>query len=693
MDDRKSIQNNQKADHQRNEIAGTSSPKNERQRKYIPTTTPHRKDQNVRPSLSKDVADEIRQSFVIRKSKKLRERKKLITRVIERRESKRSFECSNHNQKTEKKSTKLNQSEADVNNQKNQYENTTYNINNDPTIQESSSTAKVKVEYTKRESLSDNNMNLHETLKGRGNLIDNQMLGDKYSYKKEFSRLTGEYKTLKTKLVTRDAKISLLDQQVSDLTVETKNLRKQLSRWQSKANKLSKLQSKDRMKFDRSTDLIAEARIGLTKALNSSSKFQAKIHDLESIVNERDRRLDNLFETIERQSDTIREMNIKMRDKDTVVQLNENEKRKLEDEVAVLISSRDGGDIGTTLRRLEQERQTWSWEQVENLKAVRIELEDENERMLEREKSRYKQEFEIMTEDRNKKKAIDINDQNMQGYINQQLDDMKEANRTLQEKHTEDRENLRRESLKQDDTIIELENHVHNLQKMIASQDQSTKELVFRKAEIEFVKNDLQDARRQNEFLEDKISKLNKRATDFCMHAHKSHDEASFGRKARKVSSKSLDQFLFFREEKYKHKKKNGKVSKFKIAKKTKKKHTIDKRKKRKDRKKPKKRCKSKKSKIKSPSSINESSSMLALKPLRRHVEYSGSRKRGKKSKKKRKTAQKLTLNPSTDIESSSSMIVFKHKHRHKKHTSISSIDGEQGRSKLPRSILCTKLQ
>jgi len=536
-------------------------------------------------------------------------------------------------------------------------------------------------------------MNLHETLKGRGNLIDNQMLGDKYSYKKEFSRLTGEYKTLKTKLVTRDAKISLLDQQVSDLTVETKNLRKQLSRWQSKANKLSKLQSKDRMKFDRSTDLIAEARIGLTKALNSSSKFQAKIHDLESIVNERDRRLDNLFETIERQSDTIREMNIKMRDKDTVVQLNENEKRKLEDEVAVLISSRDGGDIGTTLRRLEQERQTWSWEQVENLKAVRIELEDENERMLEREKSRYKQEFEIMTEDRNKKKAIDINDQNMQGYINQQLDDMKEANRTLQEKHTEDRENLRRESLKQDDTIIELENHVHNLQKMIASQDQSTKELVFRKAEIEFVKNDLQDARRQNEFLEDKISKLNKRATDFCMHAHKSHDEASFGRKARKVSSKSLDQFLFFREEKYKHKKKNGKVSKFKIAKKTKEKHTIDKRKKRKDRKKPKKRCKSKKSKIKSPSNINESSSMLALKPLRRHVEYSDIRKRGKKSKKKRKTAQKLTLNPSTDIESSSSMIVFKHKHRHKKHTSISSIDGEQGRSKLPRSILCTKLQ
>jgi len=693
MDDRKNKQNKQKADHHRNEITGTSSPRNERQRKYIPTTTPHRKDQNVRPSLSKDVADEIRQSFVIRKSKKLRERKKLITRVIERRESKRSFECSNHNQKTHTKSTKLNQSEADVNNPKNQYVNTTHNINNDTTIQESSSTANVQVENTKRESLSDNNINLHETFKGRGNLIDNLMLGNEYAYKKEFIRLTGENKTLKTKLVTRDAKISLLDQQVSDLTVETKNRRKQLSRWQSKANKLSKLQSKDRMKFDRSTDLIAEARVGLTKALNSSSKFQAKIHDLESIVNERDRRLENLFETIERQSDTIEVMNIKMRDKDTVIQLNENEKRKLEDEVAVLISSRDGGDIGTTLRRLEQERQTWSWEQAENFKAVRIELEDENERMLEREKTRYKQELKIMTEDRNKKKAIDINDQNMQGYINQQLDDMKEANRALQEKHTEDRENLRRESLKQDDIIIELENHVHDLQKMIASQDQSTKELVFRKAEIKFVKNDLQDARRKNEFLEDKISKLNKRATDFCIHAHRSHDEASFDRKARKVSSKSLDQFLFFREEKYKHKKKNGTVSKFKIAKKTKKKHTIDERKKRKDRKKPKKRCKSKKSKIKSPSSINESSSMLALKPLRRHVEYSGSRKRGKKSKKKRKTAQKLTLNPSTDIESSSSMIVFKHKHRHKKHTSISSIDGEQGRSKLPRSILCTKLQ
>merc|ERR1712238_370913 len=148
-----------------------------------------------------------------------------------------------------------------------------HNINNDTTIQESSSTANVQVENTKRESLSDNNINLHETFKGRGNLIDNLMLGNEYAYKKEFIRLTGENKTLKTKLVTRDAKISLLDQQVSDLTVETKNHRKQLSRWQSKANKLSKLQSKDRMKFDRSTDLIAEARVGLTKALNSSSKF------------------------------------------------------------------------------------------------------------------------------------------------------------------------------------------------------------------------------------------------------------------------------------------------------------------------------------------------------------------------------------------------------------------------------------
>ena len=123
MGDQKSKKNKHKTDHHRNEITGTLSHKNERQRKYMPTTAPQstatiRKDQNMRPSLSKNVADEIRQSFVIRKSKKLRERKKLITRVIERRESKRSFERSDHNQRTGKISTKLNQSEADANKKK-----------------------------------------------------------------------------------------------------------------------------------------------------------------------------------------------------------------------------------------------------------------------------------------------------------------------------------------------------------------------------------------------------------------------------------------------------------------------------------------------------------------------------------------------------------------------------------------------
>ena len=583
--------------------------------------------QQIRPSLSTDAVDEARLSFIIRKSKKLQERKKIIARVKERREAKRSLERSNHH---EISVTKLPKS-------------TRRNGNDALKMQKSIHQV---IKEAAHASLTDNNSTLHKTSIGSENLTDSQI-----------QSLIEENKTLRIKLATRDAQTSLLDQHVNDLTGETKTLRKQLSRWQSKVGKVCKLQNKERTKFDRSTDLIAEARVGLTKALNDGSKLRAKIHDLDSNIDERNRRLDNLYDTIERQSDTIEEMNTKLRDSLTVFQLNENEKRKLEDEVAVLISSKDGGDIGATLRRLEQERQTWLWEREKKLEKARIELEDKNEKMLGKEKSRHQQELGIMMEEANRKKAIDVNDQIMQGFINQQLDGMKEANQVLQEKLTSEREESTSEIKEQDDTIIELENQVRDLQKMVSNRDQSSKELIFRKAEVESVKVDLRDIRRQNKFLEKEMADLNKRREDFYIQAHGSQDYASSGNGARKTkkakqvrrtSTKSLDQFLDFRKEKSKHKRKSegkkNKEPKLKLDEKPPKKKNT---KKGKDKKKSKKRCKTKKSKIKTSPDVDDSS-----------------------------------------------MIVFKKKHRRsKKHNNTASSDGEQGRSEPPTLILCTQLQ
>ena len=655
--------------------------------------------QQIRPSLSTDAVDEARLSFIIRKSKKLQERKKIIARVKERREAKRSLERSNHHEIPVTKLPKATR------------------CNGNDALKMQKSIHQV-IKEAAHASLTDNNSTLHKTSIGSENLTDSQI-----------QSLIEENKTLRIKLATRDAQTSLLDQHVNDLTGETKTLKKQLSRWQSKVGKVCKLQNKERTKFDRSTDLIAEARVGLTKALNDGSKLRAKIHDLDSNIDERNRRLDNLYDTIERQSDTIEEMNTKLRDSLTVFQLNENEKRKLEDEVAVLISSKDGGDIGATLRRLEQERQTWLWEREKKLEKARIELEDENEKMLGKEKSRHQQELGIMMEEANRKKAIDVNDQIMQGFINQQLDGMKEANQVLQEKLTSEREESTSEIKEQDDTIIELENQVRDLQKMVSNRDQSSKELIFRKAEVESVKEDLRDVRRQNKFLEKEMADLNKKERKRKrkkqrkkerenMQVHGSQDYASSGNGARKTkkakqvrrtSTKSLDQFLDFRKEKSKHKRKSeGKKNKEKNRKglklkldekppKKKKKNT----KKGKDKKKSKKRCKTKRSKIKtSPDIDDDSSSMIVFKQVHRDPKFNDtlfndSRKRGKKSKKKSKTKKKSKLKRTIALDKDdSSMTVFKQKHRRsKKHNNTASSDGEQGRSEPPTLILCTQLQ
>ena len=240
----------------------------------------------MRPSLSKDVTDEIRQSFVIRKTKKLQERKKIISQVMVRRESKRSLESSNHNVGQENKQIKYNPSEN-----RRGYGSTTGYNNNDAlimrrsihqVIDESSSQPIINWGNNNRTNLrgistgegvqaneqiqSDFNACKIEcgrlkmerkalktklaTRDAKTSLLDEQIQSDFYACKTECARLKMKKKALKTKLATRDAKTSLLDQQVSDLTAETKNLKKQLSLWQSKSTRLSELQIKERVKFD-----------------------------------------------------------------------------------------------------------------------------------------------------------------------------------------------------------------------------------------------------------------------------------------------------------------------------------------------------------------------------------------------------------------------------------------------------------
>uniref|UniRef100_A0A6V0CJ81 Uncharacterized protein n=1 Tax=Pseudo-nitzschia australis TaxID=44445 RepID=A0A6V0CJ81_9STRA len=541
--------------------------------------------QELRPSLPKDIADEIKRSFIIRRTKKLQERKKLISQVRERRELKRLYGYSNQSigqYSTNSKNHNPSEDQRSYNSSKEYTDNDTMKTQKSiHRVTNSFPSKNVGNEKnTKQKPLGDNRENVE---------INEQIQGDVYAYKMECVRLKAEKRALKSKLITTDAQTSLRRQQVNDLTSEIQTLRKQLSEWQTKSNKLCELHSKERLKldaqtslrrqqvsdltseiqtlrkkllewqnkskklcelhskerlkFDNSTELIAQAKIGLTKALNDASNLEAKINDLETTVEERDMRIRDLCQTIEQQTQTIEERNMKLKDRSTLLRLNENEKRKLEDEVEVLIASRNGKDTGEALRRLELEREKWLWDREEKIEAAMIELENENNISLEREKFRHLQELDMLTEYSKKRKLqIEEKQRKMQDFVNQQLDDMMDANRELQGKLTTEREELISKSKEQDDAISTLEFQVTDLKNRLATRNRWEKELIFRKAEVESIKEELLVARTQNKLLE---AKVNERE----MNNNNSESPAKIEEKNPRISKKSLDQFVTSRKD------------------------------------------------------------------------------------------------------------------------------------------------
>lgn len=463
-------------------------------------------------AIPKALENEIRRSFFKRKTKKLQERKKLVAQAMKRRESKRSPATSDYILKEDKASTKHNPIEN-----RNRYKNNLGCNDNDTTL-----TKPILNERKNKRSLPSNSKTSLGGLPIAGGIQPNdQVEGYLHTYNVECDRLSKENQAMKTTLDTQEVQTSLLRQQVNDLTLETNTVSKQLTKWRTKSKKLSVLQHKERIKLDNSTDLISQARTALTKALNDASKLDPKIFELETTVDERDRLVDDLYETIERQTQTIGEMTIKFRDKETVLRLNENEKRKLEDEVQVLIASKDGRDLGKTLRRLEREREQWLSDREQKIEASRIELENEHKRSLEREKSRHRQDQEVFMKNSNKKRQIEEKQQKSQQYVNQQMDYMMEVNRELQQKLSKEREVLLSELEDQDEIIVVFELQVHDLNKQIATRNQSEKELLLREAEVESIKEELRDARTQNEILQEKMIELGSKDTPNRKHEPK----------------------------------------------------------------------------------------------------------------------------------------------------------------------------
>jgi hypothetical protein len=501
-----------------------------------------------RPALRQDVADELRQSFHHRNAKKKGLRQKIVDRIMKRREAKRVLSPHDSSHASSDEGGQQfdgfgSLAEGGFDKRLAHQDPTRINVNSDSLEGRINKDRKNKRQSTSSMETFDasfasdgegesvftwrreESRRMLEPRTQASNLSyplqeedENDLQDDVEMNKAGWAR---EKKRMKNDLSISKETISMLTQQVDDLRTEGTDLRRQLSNWQDKASDISKLQSQERIKFDNSTDLIAQARVDLTKALNDNSMLKGQLHDLEMSVDDKKIRIHNLNETIDVQSDKIDDFATKLKDTETELRFNTENRRRVEEELAVIVDSRDGHDIGDTLRRLEQEKAQWSEERERALEAKRMALDDENDRILERQRRKYRQEADQLIEVSEKTRIREDEHDRLQKAINRQLEDMNDSNQALQVRLTSERMEARVETKKKDHSIALLEQDVSKLRRKLAASQLREQENELRRSENDSAKDALKDALKQNRIQERKIERLksgkdkSKRAEDW----------------------------------------------------------------------------------------------------------------------------------------------------------------------------------
>jgi hypothetical protein len=275
-----------------------------------------------------------------------------------------------------------------------------------------------------------------------------------------------------------------------------------------KVAKLRKRQSKERSQFNNSTDLIAQARVDLAIALNEARALKAEVNNMEEFTIGKDLRSTVLTDTVKGQSEKIDELASRLRDTETEMRFNEDEKRRVEDELAVLVASRDGHDVSKTIRQLEQEKALWLDERVRALESKRLALDDENDRLLDRDRNRYRNDADSVATASKKNRESKDEDQEFKKQINQHCRDMQDVNRDFQKWINAEHLETTVEIKKRDHAVALREQQVSKLKKKIVSRASDEKEKELQRAEAEATRDDLNDARKHNGIMEKQIEKM-----------------------------------------------------------------------------------------------------------------------------------------------------------------------------------------
>ena len=338
------------------------------------------------------------------------------------------------------------------------------------------------------------------------------------TFKIEWARLIREKKKLKHSLKGSQKEMATMSTENDLFKNDNSDLRQKLSDASGKVAKLSKRQSKERSQFNNCTDHIAQARVDLTKALNEARILKAEIKNMEEFTTGKNRRSAVLTETVQGQSEKIDELASRLRDTETEMRFNEDEKRRVEDELAVLVASRDGNDVSEAIRQLEQEKARWLDERERALETKRLDLDEESDRLLERDRKRYRNDADALTAASKKNREGEEKDQELKKQINQHCRDMQTANRDLQERIKADHLEMTVEIKKKDHAVALLEQQISKLKKKIVSRASDEKEKELQRADAEATRDDLKDALKHNGILERQIEKMKSKIKDLEKH-------------------------------------------------------------------------------------------------------------------------------------------------------------------------------
>jgi hypothetical protein len=395
-----------------------------------------------------------------------------------------------------------------------------------------------------------------------------QTEGDMEAFRKEWIRLIKEKKQWKNKLATSRARNTILTQQVDDMSAENADLKTKLKRWEEKNAMLLEQQRADRIKMDNSADKAIRNRVELTKATNDNSKLKSRIFELESGLVTKDRLVEDLNDTIERQADIIETLSNKLKDTETTKRLMEDEKRRLEDEIAVLIAKSEGDDMRDTFRQLEEEREKFFWQREMEMEGKRLELEKLNDHHLRREKVRHDKEMERHAEDEKRRRQSEEDRGSIEELMSEQLEELKEENRRLRDQFQRDRSDMAGEMKEKEHEIVLLEREILGIQKQLSACDRSAKEVELQKAQAQAAKDDLRDMRRHKVLLEKEIKRLKKNkgkndSQDWREIVFPGYRGVSFGTE----NSESLGGFLTILVEEHGNKSRKGKRSSIDLSK------------------------------------------------------------------------------------------------------------------------------